>query len=425
MAALYQSARGWALPADAAPRVVHTVAPESRPLWLAAGVAAALVLLIGTLGPGIMPVAAGAGQFPPGIALGPAGMFLPTAPTGSMALLLLACSASVLFVGCYAVLRIAVRLVGIDALGMAIGAVLLGVAYLAAGATFISGTATFGGAFTGNQAALAVVMLSVALMLDGSPGTAVALLGIAFAARPEVALWGLFGLAGASVVLMRQSTGLGRAWLMGGACALVLAAPTVLGWGAGLLHEQVASGTLTAMGLEPNQFVAATVPLAHWVPFCCTLVLGLAAFGALGPEARPALGAFLGLLVLFVLGCLLPLLQPPTWMLSLRPMAADTLLQLLAFAAASAVVLRDLRRGGGPLRMAASVAIAVCLLVHHALLPLATLAMLMRAAAAHGELLGIERRIRDLDRVMLCRVSVGVVLVAALAGAALRVALPL
>ena len=150
------------------------------------------------------------------------------------------------------------------------------------------------------------------------------------------------------------------------------------------------------------------------------MVLGLSAFSVLGPDARAACGAFVGLLGVFVLGCLLPLLTDSPLVTILRPMAADTLLQLLAAAAAVAVVLRDLPGGGGVLRVALSVAIAVCLLLHPYSLPLAALAMLTRAAAAHGEMLGLERRIRDCDQATLGRVALVVVVVAGLAGAAVR-----
>jgi hypothetical protein len=79
-----------------------------------------------------------------------------------------------------------------------------------------------------------------------------------------------------------------------------------------------------------------------------------------------------------------------------------------------------LRNGGGVLRVALSVAIAACLLLDRNLLPLAALAMLARAAAAHGELLGVERRIRDCNQMVLCRVALAGVVLAAIAGGVLR-----
>jgi hypothetical protein len=145
----------------------------------------------------------------------------------------------------------------------------------------------------------------------------------------------------------------------------------------------------------------------------------------LGSDARAPCGAFLGFLAVFAVGCVLPLLIDNPWLLILRPMAADTFLQLLAAVAAIAVVLRDLRGGGGVLRVALSVAIAACLLLHRYLLPLAALLMLTRAAAAHGELLGLERRIRDCNQVTLCRVALAVVLLAGVAGGVVRGGLPL
>ena len=295
-----------------------------------------------------------------------------------------------MFGGCFALLRIAAGLAATDAGGLAAGALLIGLIWLVGTPALLSGVASVGGAFTATQAAIALLTLSLALLLDGSPGAGIALLGVVFDAQPEVALWGVFALAGASVALVRQGAPAARSWLAGGACALLLAAPAALWWAhtgtAGLLPTGAAMGPL----LPPPRWLPWTVPLANWVLGACMLATGLAAFSVLGPDARAGHGAFLGLLLVFVCGCVATLLTANPWVLALRPIAADSVLQLFAAAAATAVVVRDLRGGTSVLRVALSVAIAASLLLHPYLLPVAALAMLARAAAAHGELLGIR-----------------------------------
>jgi hypothetical protein len=326
------------------------------------------------------------------------------------------------FVCAFALLRIAARLAGTDAMGLAVGTLLVGTSYLDNGHAFVSGAAVISANFTAAQAATAVVALALALALNGSLWAGVALLGLACDAEPAVAVWGAVGLAGASVALARDGLPVARAWLSGGVCALVLAAPAIAWWaaaiagGGGLLGDPVA-----ALGLrEPDLLLAGTVPLQCWMPLGCTLVLGLSAFSVLGSDARVACGAFLGFMVVFAVGGALPSLTDSAWLAILRPIAADTFLQLLATAAAVAVVLRDVRGGGGVLRVALSVAIAVCLLLQRDLLPVAALAMLTRAAAAHGELLGLERRIRDWNQTTLRRAALAAVVLAAVAGGVMQ-----
>jgi hypothetical protein len=163
-----------------------------------------------------------------------------------------------------------------------------------------------------------------------------------------------------------------------------------------------------------------SVPLANWVLGACMLAVGLAAFSALGPDGRTAQCAFAGGVLVFVGGGVLPLVAQAPWLLALRPIGADAVLQPLAITAVAAVLARDMVRRGGVLRVALSVIAAACLLLHPFLLPLAALAMLARAAAAHGELLGIERRIRDWDRVVLTRAALATLVLAGVAGVVLR-----
>lgn len=326
------------------------------------------------------------------------------------------------FVCTFALLRIVARLGGTDAIGLAAGALLVGVSYLDNGHAFVSGATMIGATFTGAQAATALVALSLGLALNGSLWVGVALLGLAFDADAAVAVLGAIGLAGASIALARDGLPVARAWLTGAICALVLAAPPVAWWGRAIAASGGFPGDpVAALGLaEPNPLLAWSVPLQCWMPFGCTLVLGLSAFSVLGSDARGACGAFLGFLLVFAVGCVLPLLTGSSWLAILRPMAADTLLQLLATAAAVAVVVLDLRNGGGVLRVVLSVAIAACLLLHRDLLPVAALAMLTRAAAAHGELLGLERRIRDWNQATLCRTALTAVMLAGLAGGVMQ-----
>jgi len=232
----------------------------------------------------------------------------------------------VAFVCTFALLRIVSRLGGTDAMGLAAAALPVGISYLDNGYAFVSAATMIGATFTAAQAATALVALSLALALNGSLWAAVALLGLAFDADQAVAVWGVVGLTGASVALARDGLPVARAWLTGGVCGLVLAAPAVAWW----VGQISASGgfpgdPVAAVGLvEPNLLLAWTVPLESWTPFGCTLVLGLSAFSVLGWGARGACGAFLGFLLVFAVGCGLPLLTDSPWLAILRPLAADT-----------------------------------------------------------------------------------------------------
>jgi len=428
MAVVRAPAQGWDVAAaDAAPRAAaDMVQTRSAALWVAASAAALLLLATGRVGAGLAadPWLAG------GVVMVPEGLSSPlahlvsidanAAPVFLLYPVFLLCRVLAVFGGCFSLLRIAARLAATDAGGLAAGALLIGLIWLVGTPALLSGVASVGGAFTATQAAIALLTLSLALLLDGSPGAGIALLGVVFDAQPEVAVWGVFALAGAFVALVRQGAPAARSWLAGGAFALLLAAPAAMWWAhtgtAGLLPTGAAMGPL----LPPPRWLPWTVPLANWVLGACMLATGLAAFSVLGPDANAGRGAFLGLLLVFVCGCVATLLTANPWVLALRPMAADSVLQLFAATAATAVVVRDLRGGTSVLRVALSVAIAASLLLHPYLLPVAALAMLARAAAAHGELLGIERRIRDWNRASLRSVALGAVAVAALAGCALR-----
>ena len=439
MAGLYGAAREWDLVDGSAVRVcVPATITSGAKAAAAAAVAATLLLLAVT---GFQFDVSSNGYFA-ALAPGAAGLppfaqdwlthgrhilsSLPLAPgfigEANLHAVFLGAGVLTVFVCVFALLRIVARLAGTDAMGLAAGAVLFGISYLDNGHAFVSGATIIGSTFTAAQAATALVALSLALALNGSLWAAVALLGLAFDADAAVAVWGTIGLAGASVAQARDGLPVARAWLTGGVCALVLAAPAVAWWAGEIAGIGGFPGDpVAALGLaEPHLLLAWTVPLQCWVQFGCTLVLGLSAFSVLGSDARGACGALLGFLLVFALGCGLPLLADSSWQAILRPMAVDTIMQLLAAAAAVAVVLRDLRGGGGVLRVALSVAIAACLLLHRNLLPVAALAMLTRAAAAHGELLGLERRIRDWNQATLCRTALAVVVLAGLAGGVMQ-----
>jgi hypothetical protein len=450
MSGPYGAAHGWGLTVDS---VVRVSVPRTRaigPLPIAAAaVAATMLLLLATgfrfgIGDSLhyvraVPDYAGVPQyardgFRQGLQrIAVSVMFLSRiAADGDLHGWLVACRILTVFGCCTGLVRIFARLAAADAWGLPAGALLIGLGCLGSLGGLLSGAAVMGDGFTASQVAGALVVVSLAFALDGSLGVAVAVLGLAFDADAAVALWGVGGLGGVSVALAHDGAPVGRGWLAGGACALVLAAPALASWvpqfaaGGGLAGDYAGYygagyfGAGNAGQVDPDQLLAWMVPLENWVLFGSTVVLGLSAFSVLGSEARGACGAFLGLLVVFAVGCGLPLLTDSAWLAILRPMAADTILQLLAMVAAAAVVLRDLRGGGGVLRLALSVAIAACLVLHHDLLPLAALAMLTRAAAAHGELLGLERRIPAWNEIVLSRMALGVMVLASLAGVAMR-----
>lgn len=327
----------------------------------------------------------------------------------------------------FALLWIVARFVALGPVGATLAAVLLGLTYLDSGYALLSGENIVGGYFTETQVATALVVVSLALALDRRLIGAIAVLGLAFDAQVEIALWGVAGLAGASVALARDDERIGRAWLIGGMIALVLAAPAAVWW----QREIANTGTFpddyqAYLGLvEPNQWLVWTVPLKKWLLFISAVVLGLSAFTVLGPVSRPACGAFLGFFAVFAIGCVLPFVSSNQWLLNLRPMAADGFLQLLATAAAIAVVLGDVLTGRGIVRVVLSIVIAASLLLSRYLLPIAVVAMLARAALTHGEMLTIERRIHDPNPIAVGRAALVLVLLLAVVGGLLRVRQPL
>lgn len=410
MAVAQQPAQHWAVTAT----LVHVSDTRQARRWTllaATAVAAGLLLMSGIVR---LPLLVAA------VSVGPAGLSSPmaslVAPLAGPFLLLGRVIA--VLCGSYALLRIVSRLVAPDIPGMTAAALLIGLSWLVAGPGLISGASSIGDMFNPTQAATALVMLALAFLLDRRPIAGVGMLGLVFSAQPEVALWGAIVLAGASAGLAWDRARLARLWLAGGLCALVLATPAAV-WG---IHMGgfVPAG-LAADGLLPlPPWLPWSVPMANWVLGACMLAVGFAAFSALGPDGRTAQCAFAGGVLVLVCGCVMPLLAQARWLLALRPIGADAVLQPLAITAVAAVLARDLVGRGGVLRVALSVIAAASLLLHPFLLPLAALAMLARAAAAHGELLGIERRIRDWDRVVLTRAALAALVLAGVAGVVLR-----
>jgi hypothetical protein len=476
MAELYGGARTWDLVAEvvARPEVPAAAATGLRRTAVAAVAATALLLAancrVGTGSPPFLALNdAGAMQFTRAMyqtLQDLPGLPWPVLSDSVLRVASLLCLALAAFGCCFALLRVVVRLAAVDPVGLALAALLIGVGSLGSGGALLSGAALPGGGLGAAQVATALVALSLACALDGALVAALGLLGVAFDAEAAVALWGVAAVAGVSVARLREGVPIGRSWLAGGVCALLLAAPSAVWWGReiagggnapvdylgwlGVLQPQPLSPFSLPSSLPslfpsslpfsfpsslPSAFPSAfpslfpslfpwALPLQRWVLLGSAVVLGLAACSVLGWQARAARGAFAGLLAVVALGCGLPWLTDDPWLLVLHPLAADSLLQLLAAAVATAVVLRDLREGGGVLRVALSVAIAVCLLLHRYLLPLAALAMLARAAAAHGEMLGLERRIRGPVQARLCRAAVAVVVLMAMVGGAVHCLLP-
>ena len=412
MAVAHERPQGWVVMAS-----LRDVADASLArLWIVPAAAAVATGVLLTVGAGF----GGVRWLADTGSAAPAGLDSPLASIVAALAGRLAVAAHVLaaFCACFGLLRIVVRLAGSKFGGMTVTTLLVGLAGIVAGPGLISGAAIIAGAFSPIQAAAALLILALALSLDDRPVAGVALLGVVFAIQPEVALWGVVFLAGASVGLRRNGARMSRAWLVGGGSTLLFAVPAALWWvHAGTFLPAPASmdGLLPLPPWQPW-----SVPMGNWVLCACMLAMGLAALCSLGPDGRGALGAFMAALPILVGGCVMPLVTKSPWLLALRPMAIDAVLQPLATVAVAAVLARDLARHGGMLRLALSVIAAVSLLLHPFLLPLAALAMLARAAAANGELLGIERRIRDWDRMLLSRATLSAIGLAAVAGGVLQ-----
>ena len=298
--------------------------------------------------------------------------------------------------------------------------VLLGLSYLDSGYSFLAG-ANIVGHFNEAQAATALVTVSLALALNRRMVAALAVLGVAFDAQYEVALWAAVALLAVSIALAWDKVAIRRDWAIGGPIALLFASPGIV-W----LAWSIASGHLGREFLaylaevQPNQWLVWTVSLQQWVLFVSMLTLGLSAFSVLGPRGKLACAAFLGFFAVFLAGCLLPFVTDNPWLLTLRPMAADSLMQVLATVGAVAVIVQDMRYGGLG-RLGLSLVIAASLLVSDYALPLGALAMLARAALANGEMLGIERRMKPLNQHIVHTVAAPALLLIAVACGVLRV----
>lgn len=332
-----------------------------------------------------------------------------------------------LFVYYAALLWMVFRFVRPGPIGLALAALLLGLSFLNSGYSMLAGENIVGGYFTETQVATALVTASLALALDRRLLPAIILLGVAFDAQLELALWAIIPLIGVTIILARDGMPVLRSWAIGGAAALVIAAPAAI-W---LAHSIATSGRFNGdyidyLGLvEPNQWLVWTVPLKKWVLFGANLLLGFAAFAVLGPVARQARAAFVGFICVFAIGCVLPFVTSNQWILNLRLMASDEFLQVLAAAASVAVVVRDIRNAQGIGRVGMSIVVALSLVLSRFLLPIAALAMLARAALASGEFLGLERRMREFNSASVARGGLGVVVMILAAGGWLRATHPL
>jgi len=319
----------------------------------------------------------------------------------------------------WGLMRIVVRLRPTDVPGVMLAAVLVGGTALGAGDALPTGAALVGG-FTAGLVAAALGIIAIALALDGALLPAVALLGLIVDAKAGAALCVLAALLGATPALAREALAVRRAWVCGGALALVLGAPGIVSFVSGIGRSFPGNYQAFLEQLRPGAWLVWTAPLGRLVLFAAALVMGLSAFAVIGPAARAARGAFLGLLAVFALGCLAPLATSAPWLLNLQPMAADRLLVMLAIAATVAVVVSDLRGGLGAGRAVLTVATAGGLVASPAGLPVAALAMLARAALAHGELLAVTRRMTMWRNTPFCRGTLVVVLLLAAIGATTR-----
>jgi hypothetical protein len=290
----------------------------------------------------------------------------------------------------WGLLHIVVRLSPTDAPGILLAAVLIGGSALGAGDALPTGVAITGG-FTAGLVAAALGTIALALALDGALLPAVALLGLILDAKAGLALCTLAALLGATPALASEQVAVRRAWVRGGVVALVLGAPGTVSFALGIGRGFPGNYQAFLEQLRPESWLIWTVPLGRLVLFAATLVMGVSAFAVIGPAARALRGAFLGLMGVFWLGCLMPFMTGAPWLLNLMPLAADRFLVMLAIAAAVAVVVRDLRGGVGAGRAALTVATVGGLVFSPDGLPVAALALLARAALAHGELLAVTR----------------------------------
>jgi hypothetical protein len=326
-----------------------------------------------------------------------------------------------------ALLWMVTRLAPIGPIGLVLAALLLGITFLDSGYSMLAGENIVGGYFTETQVATALVTISLALAIDRRLRPAIMLIGVVFDVQYELALWALAALIAVTVVLGRDGAPVQRSWAIGGLVAMLLAAPAAF-W---------LANSITSVGrfdgdyidylnqVEPNQWLVWTVPLKKWVLFGSDLLLGFAAFAVLGPRAWLARGAFVGFICAFLIGCMVPFVITNQWVLNLRLMGSDGFLQVLASAAAVAVVVRDIGLAQGIGRVCLSLVVAVSLALSRYLLPIGALAMVARAALASGELLGLERRVREFNPIVLGRCAVAALLVILAAGGWLRATRPL
>lgn len=280
-------------------------------------------------------------------------------------------------------LHVVSRLAQVGLPQLILASLILATSYLDSGYSRLAGHDLVAGYFTQTELTTPMVLFALSLCVSGRFIPAIALIGLIFDVNVFVAAWAMISLLATSLWLLRHWTNLGviaRGWVIGGCIALLVAAPVLLWIAQRLGSAADFEGDYVAFlrWFYPNHYLIGSASIHQIVFFLSAAVLGASGLALLGREGRAWQAAFVGFLVVFGFGCIVPALTHNPLVLNLHPLRADGFVQVIATIASVAVVVRYLSPGTTRARAAFAIGVTACLLLSRYLLPIAALMMLFR-----------------------------------------------
>lgn len=229
-----------------------------------------------------------------------------------------------------------------------------------------------------------LLFASLTLLARGRMAWAIGLNGLVFATNAFVAIWNGVALLLATLAHARLSNpriglaAFARSWAIGLLLALVLAAP-VLFWI--LQNTTMAEPAFDYAGFLrsywPYHFFIDASSRRDILILAATILMGAVALAQLDEPRRLLAATFVGYLLVFGFGVVLPWLSSSHTLLNLHLLRADGFLQLIALVASACVFAREILGPAPVLRRLTALAGAACLIIGGKLVVLALGALLV------------------------------------------------